>query len=62
MSPDDYLYIRLEATEGGVAVVTLNRPDVHNAFNGEVIDELSNAFDMLADQTSIRMVILRIEV
>lgn len=59
MSPDDYLYINLEATKAGVAIVTLNRPDVHNALNGEVIDELSNAFDMLADQSSVRMVILR---
>mgnify|MGYP003646067512 CR=1 FL=1 len=54
-----YETIRLEATQEGLAVVTLNRPDVHNAFNAEVIEELTDAFDTIADQDAIRMMILR---
>lgn len=54
-----YETIRLAATQEGLAVVTLNRPDVHNAFNALVIEELTDAFDTIADQETIRMMILR---
>ena len=38
----------LEITcQSGVATVTLNRPEVRNAFNDEVILELTNAFQDL---------------
>lgn len=59
MTPDDYELMKLDATPAGIAIITLNRPDVHNAFNAQLIDELTNAFDTLADQPNIRMVILR---
>ncbi len=35
--------IWLEKKEG-VAIVWLNRPDVHNAFNEEMIDEITFCF------------------
>ena len=54
-----YETISLQATQEGLAVVTLNRPDVHNAFNALVIEELTDAFDTIADQETIRMMILR---
>ncbi|KCZ88878.1 enoyl-CoA hydratase-related protein [Hyphomonas johnsonii] len=54
-----YETIRLEATPGGLVVITLNRPDVHNAFNAVLIEELTDAFDTIADQETIRMMILR---
>lgn len=54
-----YDLIRFEATEEGLAVVTLNRPDVHNAFNAELIAELTDVFTMISEQPSIRMMILR---
>lgn len=59
MRDPDYDLIRFEATPEGLAVVTLNRPDVHNAFNAELIAELTDVFAMIADQPTIRMMILR---
>lgn len=55
----EYEMITLEATQAGIAVLTLNRPHVHNAFNSRLINELTDALDTLADQDALRMVILR---
>ncbi len=59
MRDSEYDLIKFDATRAGVAIVTLNRPDVHNAFNAELIAELTDVFTMISDQTSIRMMILR---
>ncbi len=59
MRDSEYDLIKFDATRDGVAVVTLNRPDVHNAFNAELIAELTDVFELISDQTSIRMMILR---
>lgn len=59
MRDSNYDLIKLEATEEGLAVVTLDRPDVHNAFNAELIAELTDAFRTIADQRTVRMMILR---
>src|SRR5206468_9507577 len=42
----------------GVVTVTLNRPEVHNAFNDELIAEAIELFDGLA-HSSARAVVLR---
>ncbi len=42
----------------GVATVTLNRAEAHNALNGEVVGALSAAFDALAARPGVRAVIL----
>jgi enoyl-CoA hydratase len=42
----------------GIAVVTVNRPDKLNALNDAVMEELSAAFTALADDRSVRGVIL----
>lgn len=55
----DYETIQLKATRAGVAVVTMNRPEKHNAFNALVIDELADAFETLRGEDHLRMVILR---
>lgn len=59
MTPDDYELMTLDATPAGIAVITLNRPEVHNAFNAQLIAELTSAFETLEDQPNIRMLILR---
>ena len=37
-----------------VATVTLSRPEVRNAFNDEVIAELSHAFSQLGEDPAVR--------
>ena len=41
-----------------VATVTLNRPDVRNAFNDEVIVEMTTAFDTLGTRADVRCIVL----
>jgi 2-(1,2-epoxy-1,2-dihydrophenyl)acetyl-CoA isomerase len=45
-------------TSQGVAVLTLNRPDVLNSFNGRMARELREALDACADDDAIRAVLL----
>lgn len=45
-------------TAGPVAEVRLNRPDVRNAFNAELIAALTNEFRSLAQEQSVRAVVL----
>ena len=51
----NYLNIRVEAL---IATVTLNRPDVRNAFNDEVIVEMTQAFAELAVRADVRCIVL----
>jgi methylglutaconyl-CoA hydratase len=44
--------------ERGVETVTLNRPEVRNAFNDEMIAELTAVFDQLAKRDEVRCVVL----
>lgn len=43
---------------GAVATIWMNRPEIFNAFNEELIDELTQTFTMLNDDVSVRVVIL----
>ena len=43
----------------GVATVTLNRPQVNNAYNGDLIDGLHAAMDGLGGTAGLRIVVLR---
>ncbi len=45
----------------GVAAVALNRPDLHNAFNEVVMQELTDAFAELGESADVRVIILRSE-
>jgi naphthoate synthase len=49
--------IRYE-TADGIAKITINRPDVHNAFRPQTIIELKEAFDIARDDEKIGVVIL----
>jgi methylglutaconyl-CoA hydratase len=48
----------LYEVEQGIARVTLNRPDVHNAFNDAMIRELMEVFDDIRSKSAIRVVVL----
>ena len=50
--------LKLTTDERGVATVTLNRPDKHNAFNAELIAELSRTFGELEENDDVRVVVL----
>lgn len=43
----------------GVATVTLNRPQVNNAYNGDLIEGLHAAMDALGGSAGLRIVVLR---
>jgi len=52
-----YQAIRSETREG-VATVTLNRPEVHNAMNETMRRELTHVFDALATSEDVRCVVV----
>ncbi|OTP67539.1 Methylglutaconyl-CoA hydratase [Caballeronia sordidicola] len=56
--PDMNLQRLTVTADGHVARVTLNRPDVRNAFDDATIVELTAAFRALADDASVRVIIL----
>ena len=45
-------------TAQGLTTVTLNRPEVRNAFNDEVITELTAVFIELAKRPEVRCIVL----
>ncbi len=53
-----YETILVETDARGVATVTLNRPEKHNALNGTLITELSDVAGKLATDDTVRIVIL----
>ena len=52
-------HILTETREDGVATVTLNRAEVHNAFNDTVIADLTGVLRRLGDDDKVRAVVLR---
>ncbi|MFP8779621.1 enoyl-CoA hydratase/isomerase family protein [Hydrogenophaga sp. RWCD_12] len=52
--------LRIDTT-GFVARITLTRPEVRNAFNDEVIQQLKAAFDAVGQRTDVRAVVLAAE-
>ena len=43
---------------GGIAKITINRPEVRNAFRPQTLVELSTAFDMARDDPAVGVIIL----
>jgi methylglutaconyl-CoA hydratase len=58
---NDNNHILTEVREDGVATVTLNRADVHNAFNDAVIADMTDALRRLGADDKVRAVVLRAE-
>ncbi|MBC7548112.1 MAG: enoyl-CoA hydratase/isomerase family protein [Polaromonas sp.] len=51
------MHLQIDTT-AGLATVTLNRPDVRNAFNEDVIAELTQAFTQLGQRPDVRCIVL----
>ncbi len=54
----DFTDIKLERTEDGVAKVTINRPEVRNAFRPQTVTELKEAFEICREDSSLGVIIL----
>ena len=48
----------LYSVKNFVATVTLNRPEIHNAFNDVMIEELKDVFQRIAKDERVRVVVL----
>jgi 2-(1,2-epoxy-1,2-dihydrophenyl)acetyl-CoA isomerase len=48
----------IETTEGGIATLTMNRPEARNALSREMFEGLSEALPRLALDPSVRLVVL----
>jgi naphthoate synthase len=57
-SAGDYADIRYELSGDGIAKITIDRPEVRNAFRPETVIELSDAFERAREDTSVGVVIL----
>lgn len=53
-----YQDIKLDKTDDGIAKVTINRPEVRNAFRPKTVMELQEAFDICRNDSSIGVIIL----
>lgn len=49
---------KLSIDQRGVATVSLNRPELHNAFNDQLISELISVFRELEQNNSVRLLVL----
>jgi naphthoate synthase len=54
----DYADIRYETTDDGIAKITIDRPDVHNAFRPQTIIEISQALTVAREDESVGVIIL----
>lgn len=50
--------LKINIDERGVAKVVLNRPSIHNAFNDELIGEVTKAFEALGLNDEVKLIIL----
>ncbi len=50
--------IRYETSEDGIAKITIDRPEVHNAFRPQTIVEISRALDLAREDESVGVIIL----
>lgn len=54
--PEQMTQVELDAK--GIATVTLNRPAIHNAFDDQVIEQLTAAFQRAGNDSQVRALIL----
>ena len=56
---DDFGTIYVSLDERGVCTLTLNRPQVHNAFDDSMIADLTLAFEQIQSNDAVRVLILQ---
>lgn len=61
VSTDDFRTIRYETSPDRVATITLNRPEVLNAFDREMCDEMRTAWGLVKADPQVNAVVLRAE-
>jgi len=54
----EYQDIRYELSGDGIAKLTINRPEVRNAFRPQTVIELSDAFERAREDTSVGVIVL----
>jgi naphthoate synthase len=54
----DYTDIRYELSGDGIAKITIDRPEVRNAFRPRTVVELSHAFERAREDTSVGVIVL----
>jgi len=54
----DYEDIRYELSGDGIAKLTINRPEVRNAFRPQTVIELSRAFEVAREDTDVGVIVL----
>lgn len=52
-------YVLLDTDARGLATLTLNRPDVHNAFDDAIIEQLISQLEAIESNSDVRALILR---
>ena len=57
-SDDEYSDIKYQLSGDGIAKITINRPEVRNAFRPQTLFQLSQAFDRARDNPSVGAIIL----
>jgi naphthoate synthase len=54
----EYEDIRYETSSDGIAKITINRPEVRNAFRPQTVIEMSDAFERAREDTAVGAIIL----
>ncbi|HEX2085131.1 MAG TPA: enoyl-CoA hydratase-related protein, partial [Solirubrobacteraceae bacterium] len=50
--------IRYELSGDGIAKITIDRPEVRNAFRPQTVIEMSQAFELAREDTSVGVIVL----
>jgi naphthoate synthase len=53
-----YEDIKLERTDDGIAKITINRPEVRNAFRPKTVEEMLHAFAWARDESGVGVIVL----
>lgn len=54
----EYQDLKFERTEDGIAKITINRPEVRNAFRPQTVMELKDAFEICREDSRVGVIIL----